>query len=115
MASAEKKTDASKTRRPPATTPEGVENHMISLAHTQAELQMMEGTAPAPVVVHFLKLATEQHRLELEKIRRENLLLERRAEQIEQGAKIEELYAEAIKAMTHYQGNDHQEEYEDYD
>lgn len=112
MASPNKSGDSIKPQRPPATTPEGRQNQMISLAFDQAELQLREGTAPAPVVVHYLKLATKQSELELEKLENENLLLRKKSEQIDQAAKIEELYEDAIKHMKIYQGNGDPEDYD---
>lgn len=113
MVSSRKSSDEGKSRRPPATTPEGREHQMINLAFDQAELQLREGTAPSTVVVHYLKLGTQRTKLEEEKIRRENILLEKKVEQIESGARIEELYSEAITAMRVYQGIGGEEEYED--
>lgn len=104
-----------KKRRPPATTPEGRENQMISLAFDQAEKQMRNGTAPAPIVVHYLKLGTQQSKLELEKLKLEGQLLIKRAEQIDQAERMEELYAKAIATMVIYQGRGEQEDYDQYD
>lgn len=114
MDSSNKDGDQRKQKRPPATTPEGRENQMISLAFDQAELQLREGVAPAPVVVHYLKLATENAKLEREQIRLKNQLLIKQADQIDQVAKLEELYEEAIGAMRTYQGHTEPEE-QDYD
>ena len=44
------------TRLKPATTPEGRENEMVSLAIDLAEKQIREGTASSQVITHFLKL-----------------------------------------------------------
>lgn len=96
----------SKTRRPPATTLEGRENQMVSLAVDLAEKQLMDGTASAQVITHYLKLATTRERLEQQKLEKENKLLAARAEQIASGARMEELYSEAIQAMRRYAGQD---------
>lgn len=105
--SAPRKPSAAKKRRPkPATTPEGRISQLASLAYDQAELQMMEGTAPAPIVVHFLKAVTERDRLEVERLRRENILLERKAEQMASGERIEAMQAEIMAAIREYQGID---------
>lgn len=112
IASPKKSGDPIKPKRPPAKTPKARENQMISLAVDQAELQLREGVAPAPVVVHYLKLASEQHNLELERLRNENLLLRKKTEQIDQTARIEELYSKAIDSMKMYQGHGAPEEYD---
>lgn len=99
-------------RHPPATTPEGRENQLIAAAMDLAEEQMLAGTAPAQTVVHFLKLGTQREQLERDKIRKELILLEARAEAIESQKRTEELYSEALKAMKAYSG---QEIADDYD
>lgn len=93
-------------RRPPATTPKGRENQLISLAYDQAELLLREGKAPAPVVVHFLKLATEEAKLQQERMRAQIELDKRKAENIETAERLHEMYEEAKKVMLHYQGNE---------
>jgi hypothetical protein len=88
----------------PATTPEGRENQLISLAADLAERQMREGTASAQVITHFLKLGSSREKLEQERLQRENLLLSAKAEQIASGRRIEELYETALDAMRQYSG-----------
>lgn len=103
----------SKKRRP-ALTPESRENQMIALAIDTAERQMMEGTASSQVITHFLKLGTEKERLEREKLRRENIVLEAKAKAYESSERIEELYKNAIDAMKGYAGfGSDDDEYED--
>lgn len=101
----------SRKSRRPATTAEGRENQLISLAVDLAEKQLVEGTASSQVVTHFLKLASTREKLEQERLQRENLLLSAKVDQIASGSRIEELYEDAIKAMRSYSG---QEEF-DYD
>lgn len=93
-------------RRPRATDPEARENQLISLAIDLAEKQLMEGTASAQVVTHFLKLASTREKLEQEKLARENLLLEAKRDSIDRSTHLDEMYAEAIAAMRRYQGVD---------
>lgn len=96
----------------PALTPESRENQMISLAVNLAERQLQEGTASSQVITHFLKLATSKANLEREKLERENELLRAKTEAIQSGKRMEELYANAIKAMSRYNGRgDEDEEY----
>lgn len=91
-------------RRPPAITPEGRENELISLAIDLAEKQLAAGTASAQVQTHFLRLGTVKAKLELEKIKQENLLLAAKTDAIASAKRIEELYEEALSAMRSYQG-----------
>ena len=97
----------------PANTPEGRENQLISLASDLAERQLREGTASSQVITHFLKMASTREALEQERLKRENLLLSAKVEQIASGQRIEELYKTALNAMREYSGNP--EPYEDYD
>lgn len=90
----------------PALSPEAQENKMISLAVNLAEKQLVEGTASSQIITHFLKLATEKERLEREKLERENELLKAKTDAIESAKRVEELYAEALKAMRYYRGED---------
>lgn len=107
----------SRKLRRPAETLEGRENQLISLATDLAERQLMEGTASAQVMTHFLKLGTTREELEQEKLKHENLLLSAKREQIASQQRIEELYGEALSAFKQYRGEpeDNQAEYDDYD
>lgn len=100
-------------RQPPATTPEAREQQMIVLAVDLAEVQMIEGTASAQVITHFLKQATQRERLEQEKLRRENILLEARANALASEARIEELMNDAVAAFQGYAGRQAKPDYED--
>jgi hypothetical protein len=90
----------------PATTPEGRENQLISLAADLAERQLREGTASSQVITHFLKLASTREKLEQERLHRENLLLSAKVDQIASSKRIEELYETALNAMRQYAGRD---------
>lgn len=100
---------------PPAFTPEARENQLIALATNLAEKQLREGTASAQVITHYLKLATTKEKLEKEKLEAENKLLKAKTESLESSKRIEELYAQAIKAMRTYSGSDTEEEDDEYD
>lgn len=106
--------DAPKTRRTkprkirgaPATTVEGRENQLISLAVDLAEKQLAEGTASSMVITHFLKLGTMRAKLEMEKLRHETKLLDAKTEVLQSTKRLETLYSEALEAMRNYQGSD---------
>lgn len=105
-------TDAPKPtkRHRKALSPEARENQMISLAQDCAEQQMRDGTASAQVIVHYLKLGSSRNKLEQEKLKHENLLLEAKADAIQSTKHTEELYANALKAMRLYSGQEVTEE-----
>lgn len=103
------------TRRPPATTPEGRENQLISAAVDLAEKQIREGTASAQVITHFLKLGSSREHLEQERLRHENELTSAKIEAIKAAERIEELYKQALGAMSSYQGRPVEEEPDEYD
>jgi len=103
------------SRRKPATTPEGRESQLISLAEDLAERQLLEGTASAQVISHYLKLGSSREQLEQARIAHENELMRVKIEAMEAQSRIEELYIEAINAMNSYRPSVHREsdEYED--
>lgn len=93
-------------KRRPATTPEGRENQLISLAVDLAEKQIKEGTVSSQVLTHYLKLGSSREKLEQERLRRENHLLEAKAEAMASAKRVEELYGKALNAMRTYAGQD---------
>lgn len=90
----------------PATTLEGRENQLISLAYSEAERQMQNGTAPAQIVTHFLKMGSTREVREQRRLEQENLLLSAKVDQIASAKRQEELFEEAIKVMRVYTGQD---------
>ena len=78
---------------------------MISLATDLAKKQLLDGTASAQVITHFLKLGTTRESLEKEKIQRENELLKAKVESLASQQRIEELYSNALNAMRSYSGH----------
>ncbi len=88
----------------PALSPEARENQLISLAIDLAEKQLIEGTASAQVITHYLKLGTSIQKLEKEKLERENELLLAKTKAIASTEHMEELYADAIRMMKEYRG-----------
>jgi hypothetical protein len=92
------------TRHRPATTPEGRENQLISLATDLAEKRLREGTATGAEVVHLLRLGSSREKLEQERLRRENDLLEAKAAAVAASGRLEELVQNAFDAMRSYSG-----------
>lgn len=91
-------------KQAPALTPEARENQLIALAVDLAEKQLIEGTASAQVITHYLKLGSTREKLEKEKLEKENELLNAKREALESSKRVEELYANALKAMRSYSG-----------
>lgn len=93
-------------KRRPATTPEGREGQLVSLAMDVAEKQMLEGTASSQVVTHFVKLGSSRERLEQERLKQENDLLRAKVKSYEGAETIQELYKAALTAMATYSGQE---------
>ena len=89
-----------------ASTPEGRENEMIMLAYQEVERRIRDHTATSQELCHFLKMGSEKERLEREKLEVEMELQRVRADSIESGKHMEELYNDAIAAMKLYGGSE---------
>jgi hypothetical protein len=93
-------------RSRPATTPEGRENQLVSLAYDLVEKRIRQGTATSQEVTHFLKLGSTREALEQERLRHENELTAVKIAALESQKVVEELYREALNAMRSYSGQD---------
>lgn len=108
MASRER--SKSKPTLRPATTVEEDERQMQALASNLAKKQLLDGTASAQVITHFLKSGSARERLEQTKLQQENELMKAKIEQMASQARVEEMYKEALNAMRSYAGQDDDEE-----
>ena len=88
----------------PGLTPEARENQLITLAINLAEKQLLEGTASAQVISHYLKLGTTQARIEKEILEEQRDLIKAKTEALQSQKRVEELYADALDAMRKYSG-----------
>lgn len=84
------------------TSPEAIENEMIALAYLEVERRIRNHEATSQELVHFLKMGSEKERLEREKLEVEMELQRVKAEAIESGKYMEQLYENAIQAMKDY-------------
>lgn len=100
-----------KRKSTPARTPEARENQLIKLAVDLVEKQLKDGSASSQVITHFLKLATAKEKLENEKLRADLKLAEAKINNLKAHEEIKELYAQAMKAMKSYSGEDEEDEY----
>jgi hypothetical protein len=91
---------------PPATTIEGRNEQLIAAAYDLVERRIHEGTASAQETVHFLRMGSPRDRLEQEKLRRENLVLQTRVKEMEARTSGDELLSRALAAFRGYSGQD---------
>ena len=99
-----KGTSSGRKKQPPALSPEAREKQMISLAVDLAEKRLQDGTAAAPIVVHYLKLASIKEQLEMEKLKNENTLLQAKTDAINTAKQNAVMYEEAMEAFRSYRG-----------
>lgn len=95
----------SEKRIRPAMSPEARENQLISMSYDLVETRIREGTATSAEVTHFLKLGSQKTKYELEKLRRENELLEAKKKSLESAETMKELYSNALRAFSTYTGD----------
>lgn len=100
-------------RSRPALTPEARENQMISLAMDLVEQRLRDGSASSQETTHFLKLASSKERIEKEILERQKELITAKTEALQSQKRVEELYAEALKAMKTYSGAQEEDEYDE--
>lgn len=83
---------------------------MISLAMDLVEKRLLDGSASSQETTHFLKLGTTTARIEKQILESQKELIVAKTKQIQAGEDIKELYANAMKAMSRYQGTSRGEE-----
>lgn len=87
-----------------ARTPEARENQLIDLAVDLAEKQLIEGTASAMVITHYLKMGSTKERIEREKLQEEVEFLRAKTQAYEAGRRSDEKYERALRAFSLYSG-----------
>lgn len=97
----------------PAMTPEARESQMIALAIDRVEQRIIDGTATSQELVHFLKLGTQEKKLEMEKLELEKQLLKAKTDQIKSAQEDAKMFADAIAAMRSYRPTVDEEDDED--
>ncbi len=93
---------------PAASTPEGRESELISLAHDLAAQQMRDGTASSQVIAHFLKLGGAKERLEKELLEQQVQLSKAKTEMLQASKNVAALYENALSAFAKYNGADNE-------
>lgn len=115
MASRRREDNPVPKRGKPATTPEAREYDLINLAQGLAEEQIRTGQASSQVITHFLKLGSSRERLEQQRLEYENQLTQVKMESMARAEATEDMYKDALRAMSTYQGNEVEDEFEDED
>lgn len=113
MPSRRRSQEPQQTRRKPATTPEGRELQLVSLANDLAERQLRDGTASSQVITNFLKLGSTRERLEQQRLEHENELTRAKIEAMERAETTERLLNEALRAFKSYTGEPSSDEPEE--
>ena len=89
----------------PATTPEGREQQLVALAMDASERRIRNGTASAQELVYLMKAGSPTAKLEKQILEKQKELLAAKTEAIQSQKRVEELYADALKAMRAYSGS----------
>lgn len=95
----------------PALTPEARQNQLIALATDLVEKRLIEGTASSQETTHFLKLATQEAKLKVKILEKQEELISAKTESIKSSQRTEELYRDAIIAMRKYSGGGTDEDF----
>ena len=106
--------EPTKRRSRRASTVEGHEDQMISLAMMRAEERLRDGTASNSMILHFLKLGSTKDRLEREMLQEQIELTKAKTEAVRSAKVNEAMFDEVMKAFKEYNGQSvDDEEYED--
>lgn len=94
-------------RKPiPAKTPEEKVQQLIALSYDEAERRILDGTATSEMLCLFIKMGSMKEKQE-EEIRSQQVeLLKAKTDSIKSAKELSMQYAEAIKVMQIYNGED---------
>ena len=95
-----------KEDRKPAASLEERENRMVAAAMDLAEKQLLEGTASAQVITHFLKIGSSKERLERDIMGKQKDLISAKTQAYKSADEQLNMYKNAIRAMGIYSGED---------
>lgn len=112
MAKVKAPSSSTKPKMRPALTPEARENQLIALAYNLVEQRLIDGTATSQETTHFLKAASRKSQVELDILEKQKELISAKTEALKSAKRVEELYADAIKAMRRYSGNGDDDDYQ---
>lgn len=97
--------DAPKKRGRPAKTLEARENQLIAKSMDMIEEQIDNRTASSQILTEFARRGSVKEQLEKEKLQQEVAMLKAKVQALESQERSEELYKEALTAMSSYSGN----------
>lgn len=89
----------------PAISPEGRLNQLISMALDLTEERIKDKTASNDLLKEFVRMGNIKSKLEIEKMRYETELVKAKTDAIKSESNAEQLFADAMKAMSEYTGN----------
>lgn len=98
--------NVSPLRLPPARTRERRVQQLVLKAESLIEERLENGTASPTEVVAIVRLGTELERANIERIKMHTEYLEAQKAKAQSETVREELFTNAMKAMTRYQGGD---------
>ena len=90
----------------PAIDPVSREKQLTNLAYDLAERQLKDGSASPSVIGHFLKLATQREKLELEILEKNKVLTDAKTESLTKDRDTAMLAKAAIEAMGKYRSSE---------
>lgn len=99
----------------PATTPEGREQQLVALAMDASERRIKNNTASAQELVYLMKAGSPNAKLERQILQLQAELLVAKTEALQSQKRVEELYADALKAMRAYSGSPNNSEVDGYE
>lgn len=96
-------------KEPSAMDPENRLQQLSGIALDRIEERMLNGKATGAELIFMAKFADPERFFKQDKIATETELLASKKQAIDSGKNTEKLYADAINAMKHYQGQDHED------
>lgn len=93
------------TQSIPSPTSIGREDELINAAYNLAEQRIRDGTASDTMLTHFLKMGSQQARLDLKTKELEMELVAAKTEALRSQKRAEDKFQAAIEAMKRYGGD----------
>lgn len=94
----------------PALSPEAREQQLIAAATNLAEQKLLDGTAPASVIVHYLKLGSTRERIEQENLKKKGSVMDAQIKEKGSVEDMKNLMENAINAFKGYKTTQSDEE-----
>lgn len=88
-----------------AISPEAKEKQLINLSMELAEKQLLDGTASASVITHFLKIGSSNYEKQIEALETQSRLYKARADALERDRHDASIAEEALNALKNYKSS----------